>query len=182
MEISIEILKAVEFAAEKHKNQKRKGNNSIPYINHCIQVANMIAETGKINDREVLIAALLHDTIEDTKTKEHEILELFGQEVLDLVLEVSDDKTLPKMVRKQLQIDNAPKKSTKAKLIKIADKTCNIRDIILNAPTDWTIERKTEYLDWAEKVVISLRGTNQAMEDIFDHWLVIGRKKFGINT
>jgi (p)ppGpp synthase/HD superfamily hydrolase len=126
----------------------------------------------------VLIAAVLHDTIEDTTATESEIREYFGENVLSLVREVSDDKSLPKPERKRLQILNAPHKSTAAKQIKLADKIHNIRDITLTPPVDWSEQRQLEYLDWAEAVVAGLRGANQALEDEFDAGMTVARARF----
>ncbi len=128
------LLQAVSFAAKKHIAQKRKGNDAAPYINHPLEVANLLANVGKVEDYDVLIAAVLHDTIEDTETTKEEITELFGSNVCGMVLEVTDDKSLPKSERKQKQIEHAPHLSHGAKLIKLGDKISNIHDIIENPP------------------------------------------------
>lgn len=171
------LLSAVEFAAEKHRSQRRKGADASPYINHPIGVASMIANVGGVGDMTFLIAAILHDTIEDTMTTPEELEALFGREVLGIVLEVTDDKRLPKLERKRLQVEHAPHLSIAAKLVKLADKTSNVREISENPPHDWSMERRQEYLAWAEKVVDGCRGTNEALESRFDEILQVARTK-----
>ncbi len=175
-----QLLKAIRFAAEKHRNQRRKDNDHSPYINHPIQVAETLWEVGGVRDPSTLVAAVLHDTLEDTETSPDEIRQRFGQEVLGLVLEVSDDKRLPKAERKRLQIVHAPHISPRAKNIKLADKICNIRDLIDTPPADWPVRRQREYLRWAEKVVAGLRGANPALEGLFDKELARGKSSLHI--
>jgi guanosine-3',5'-bis(diphosphate) 3'-pyrophosphohydrolase len=174
------ILKALRFAAEKHSDQRRKDAKSSPYINHPIQVAETLWTIGGVRDVTLLLAAILHDTIEDTGTRPDEIRAEFGKEVLALVLEVTDDKSLPKQVRKQLQVETAPHKTHNAKLLKLADKICNVHDMITSPPSDWSPERKQEYLLWTEKVVAGLRGVNEAMEKYYDDLLKDGKQSMGI--
>lgn len=162
------FLRAVEFAAEKHRGQRRKGADASPYINHPIEVAAMLANVAKVRDLVVLAAAVLHDTIEDTPTSPEELESAFGREVRILVQEVSDDKSLPKGERKRLQVARASTLSASAKLIKLADKISNVRDVANSPATDWSLERRREYLDWAERVVAGCRGTNRALESHFD--------------
>lgn len=173
------LLSALEYAAEKHRDQRRKGPEASPYINHPISVARVLAEIGDVSDPILLQAAILHDTIEDTRTTPDELERSFGAEVRALVEEVTDDKSLPKKVRKQLQIEHAPGRSPRAKQLKIADKISNIADIIGRPPTDWTLERKREYLDWAERVVAGCRGANRALEECFDRKLREAREAVG---
>lgn len=161
------FIKALDFAAEKHKFQKRKGINPAPYINHPIKVAQTLVEIGKIEDADVLTAALLHDTIEDTAATKEELQTFFGEKVTGIVLEVTDDKHMASSERKAYQIVKAPNLSKEAKLVKLADKTCNITDIV-NQPPDWPIERRISYLVWAKKVVDALGGNvNAALEERF---------------
>jgi GTP diphosphokinase / guanosine-3',5'-bis(diphosphate) 3'-diphosphatase len=174
------ILKALRFSAEKHTDQRRKDAKSSPYINHPIQVAETLWTIGEIRDVTLLLASILHDTIEDTETSPDEIKAEFGEEVLVLVMEVTDDKSLPKEVRKQLQVETAPHKSRNAKLLKLADKICNLRDIITSPPSDWSLERKQEYLLWSEKVVAGLRGVNEKLENRYDDLLLNGKRSLGI--
>lgn len=166
------MIKAIVYAAEKHKYQRRKGFNQVPYINHPLKVAALLSDCGE-EDSELLVAAVLHDVIEDTDASVEEITEQFGQNICELVLEVSDDKELPYAIRKELQISNAPYLSEKAKKIKIADKICNIKDIV-SYPLDWSTERKLSYLEWAEQVVSGCRDVNPALEDTFDQTLKTG--------
>ncbi len=158
------ILQATHFAAQKHSTQRRKNAAASPYIDHPVEVAFHLSSVGQVEDEDILIAALLHDTIEDTETTREEIAALFGEPVASLVSECTDDKGLPKMERKQLQIESAPKKSAGAKLIKIADKTCNLRSILSDPPAGWSQLRQYEYFQWAEKVVNGLLGVNHALD------------------
>ncbi|XP_052693475.1 guanosine-3',5'-bis(diphosphate) 3'-pyrophosphohydrolase MESH1-like [Crassostrea angulata] len=161
----LEIIRCSNFAAIKHKDQRRKDEEKTPYINHPIGVANILTEEAGIADIAVIQAALLHDTVEDTDTTFEEIQALFGEEVTGIVKEVTDEKNLPKLVRKQKQIEHAPHASYKAKLVKLADKLYNLRDLNRCTPVGWSQERVTEYFQWAHKVVEGLKGTNQPMED-----------------
>jgi guanosine-3',5'-bis(diphosphate) 3'-pyrophosphohydrolase len=174
------LLKAFRFSAGKHRNQRRKDSVKSPYINHPIDVAQLLWDVGGVRDMDVLLAAILHDTIEDTNTHPDEIRDSFGEEVLSLVLEVTDDKSLPKSERKRLQIETAPHKTPGAKLIKLADKCSNIRDLLALPPEHWSLERRQEYLLWSEKVVAGLRGTNVALEEYYDHELASGKTLLGI--
>jgi guanosine-3',5'-bis(diphosphate) 3'-pyrophosphohydrolase len=162
------LLMAIAFAAEKHRHQRRKDAAASPYINHPIAVANTLAVEGRVTDEAILLAACLHDTVEDTETTFEEIEEIFGTEVSNLVRSVTDDKSLEKAQRKQFQIEHAATASDKAKQIKVADKLCNIRDITTSPPKDWSLQRRTEYLDWSQKVVSGCRGVNLSLEQAFD--------------
>jgi guanosine-3',5'-bis(diphosphate) 3'-pyrophosphohydrolase len=174
------ILKALRFSASKHNDQRRKDSKSSPYVNHPIQVAETLWRVGEVRDVTLLLAAILHDTIEDTATTPEEIQAEFGGYVLALVLEVTDDKSLPKQARKQLQIETAPHKSHDAKLLKLADKICNVDDIVHSPPSDWTLERKKEYLLWTEKVVAGLRGASPRLENLYDALLAEGKHLLGL--
>jgi GTP diphosphokinase / guanosine-3',5'-bis(diphosphate) 3'-diphosphatase len=162
------LLDALNFAAQRHIHQRRKDALASPYINHPIALAHLLATTGGVTDLAVLQAAVLHDTLEDTETTEAELRAAFGDAVTDLVLEVSDDKALPKARRKALQIAHAPDKSAGAALVKLADKTCNLRDLIETPPADWPLARRQEYFDWAKQVVDGLPRVNAAMRAAFD--------------
>jgi guanosine-3',5'-bis(diphosphate) 3'-pyrophosphohydrolase len=161
------ILRAADFAARKHMSQKRKGATAIPYINHPVKVALYLKEIGGVDDHDVIAAALLHDTVEDTDTEESDLEELFGKRIARIVMEVTDDKSLPKMRRKELQIEHAPHLSAEAKHIKLADKIANVEDMLVNPPADWSNERRFEYVEWGEHVVAGLDGTNIALETRF---------------
>lgn len=162
------ILSAATFAAEKHREQKRKGRDGQPYINHPLEVANLVAEVGGVDDTDVIVAALLHDTVEDCGVIYPELEERFGRPVAEYVRELTDDKSLPKADRKRLQIEHAPHLSHGAKQIKLADKISNIRDVTNNPPEDWSIERRREYVEWGQNVVAGLRGANGPLEQEFD--------------
>ena len=162
------LIRATAFAADKHRNQRRKDADASPYINHPIALADVLANEGNVADEAVLVAALLHDTIEDTETSMEELVAQFGLEAADIVAEVTDDKSLPKAERKRLQVEHAATISGKAKLVKLADKICNLRDIAACPPADWPVERKREYFDWAKAVVDGLRGVHPGLEAVFD--------------
>ena len=171
------FLKALAFAAARHSKQRRKDSEASPYINHPIQVTEVLWRVGGVREITTLVAAVLHDTVEDTGTKPEEIREQFGEEVLALVMEVTDDKSLPKAERKRLQVVNAPHKSRAARQIKLADKANNVRDLIQSPPADWSFERKREYLEWTEQVVNGLRGPNPELEAFYDQILADGRAR-----
>jgi len=162
------VIHAAMFAAQKHKDQRHKDPASSPYINHPLALAHVLANECQITDEDIIAAALLHDTIEDTRTTESEICDNFGERVLGIVKEVTDDKSLPKPVRKRLQIEHAAHLSYEAKLVKLADKICNLRDMAVNPPDDWPMERRVEYYDWAKAVVDGLRGAHADLEVLFD--------------
>ena len=162
------ILKACEFAADEHRNQRRKDHARTPYINHPLAVARVLADEGDVKDAEILAAAILHDTLEDTQTTLEELRKAFGRRVASLVAEVTDDKTLPKKVRKQRQIDHGPSKSQGAALIKVADKICNLRDLRRSPPKHWTVERKGKYIEWAREVVRALPIPRHRMRRVFE--------------
>ncbi|XP_003969658.1 guanosine-3',5'-bis(diphosphate) 3'-pyrophosphohydrolase MESH1 [Takifugu rubripes] len=162
------LLETVHFAAEKHRNQRRKDTEQTPYINHPIGVARILSHEGGVMDVEVLQAALLHDTVEDTDTSIAEIQATFGPVVARIVQEVTDDKSLPKQERKRQQVEHAPHCSPQAKLVKMADKLYNLRDLNRCTPVGWTAERVQEYFLWACEVVKGLRGTNSVLEEKLD--------------
>lgn len=162
------LTRAISFAAQKHTDQKRKGADNQPYINHPLEVLNLLTNVGNVEDFDVLIAAVLHDTIEDTETTKEEITELFGANVCKMVLELTDDKNLPKATRKQLQIEHAPHISSGAQQIKLCDKISNIRDVLENPPDGWSESKRSEYVKWGEQVVAGLRGANGNLEKHFD--------------
>ncbi len=162
------ILDAASFAAARHSQQRRKDADASPYINHPLALADILAREGGVEDATVIAAALLHDTVEDTETSIEEIEERFGEPVASIVAEVTDDKSLPKAERKRLQVVKSVTKSHGAKLVKLADKTANLRDLAAAPPADWSAERRAQYFDWAREVVEGLRGCNPALEKAFD--------------
>ncbi|MGH8713781.1 MAG: HD domain-containing protein [Casimicrobiaceae bacterium] len=161
------LLKAVAFAAEKHRYQRRKDADASPYINHPIELASLLMEQG-ITDIVVLCAALLHDTIEDTNTTVDELQREFGDATTDVVREVTDDTALDKADRKRLQIEHARSLSHRARLVKLADKICNLRDIVASPPANWPRQRKEDYFAWAKDVIDGLRGAHRGLEALFD--------------
>ena len=162
------IFAAAKFAAEKHSAQRRKGAAAEPYINHLIEVAQLISGSSEMLDINLVMAGLLHDTIEDTGTTAQELERLFGSDITSLVLEVTDDKSLPKEVRKALQVQNAPHKSVRAQVIKLADKISNLRAVLNSPPTTWSAERKRQYFAWAQQVVNALSTPNPVLKAEFD--------------
>ena len=169
------ILKAAHFAADKHRDQRRRGRERSPYINHPIAVAEILTGVGGITDLASIQAALLHDTVEDTNTTPEQLAEQFGDEVMHLVMEVTDDQDLKKEERKRLQIEHARDLSAKAKEIKMADKIANITDIMDSPPEDWDEARRLEYLDWGERVVAGCRDANQRLAQRFDELVIEAR-------
>ncbi len=170
------LLHALHFAAEKHQAQRRKGVDAPPYINHLIHVVTILWDAGGVRDIPTLIAAVLHDVLEDTATTTAELEQHFGAEVTRLVQEVTDDKSLPKDVRKQLQIEHAPHLSPKAKLIKLADKIDNVTDVIHHPPADWPHARLVAYVNWADTVVAGLGRINPGLEAQFKTTLKEARR------
>lgn len=162
------LFEVLAFAAHKHRAQRRKDKEASPYINHPIALADVLANEGGVDDPVALSAAVLHDTIEDTETTYEELRERFAKEIADVVMEVTDDKLLEKAERKERQVVHAPHLSQRAKLVKLADKICNLRDIASNPPATWPLERKREYYDWAKRVIDGLRGAHPGLERIFD--------------
>ncbi len=174
------LLHAASFSARCHTGQTRKGERGEPYINHPLEVANLIANVGGVNDIDVLMAAILHDTVEDCGVTREEIAALFGETVAGYVLEVTDDKSLPKAERKQAQVEHAPYLSAGAKIVKLADKISNIADITNSPPADWPIERRREYIEWGREVVGGLRGANAELEAYFDS--LVARARTSLET
>ena len=162
------LFHSLAFAAHKHRAQRRKDKEASPYINHPIALADVLVNEGGVDDPVALCAAVLHDTIEDTETSYEELQERFGKEIADVVMEVTDDKTLLKAERKERQVTHAPHLSQRARLVKLADKICNLRDIASNPPANWPLERKQEYYEWAKRVIDGLRGAHPGLERIFD--------------
>ena len=164
----IAVLRAADTAARWHVHQRRKGIAQEPYINHLLEVSSLVSEATGGSDATVVIAALLHDAVEDQAVPVEMIAREFGKQVADIVMEVTDDKTLPKDERKRKQIETAPKKSREAKLIKLADKTSNLRTIASSPAADWSVKRRIEYIEWAKNVVAGLRGMSPWLEQQFD--------------
>lgn len=170
------LLKAVDFAARKHRDQRRKDHQASPYINHPVCVALILAETGGVRDPGILAAAVLHDTLEDTGTTPGELEALFGPRICGYVKEVTDDKSLPKAARKRLQVEHAAGLSRGAALIKLGDKISNVTDVVRTPPATWDAARRGEYLDWAAAVVEQLPGVSPALEARFEALLREGRR------
>jgi len=162
------VFKALAFAAKKHRDQRRKDPAASPYINHPIALAEILTcETDSI-DVEIICSALLHDTVEDTETTQEELEHVFGKDISQIVMEVTDDFNLPKTERKRLQIEHAAHISDQAKLVKLADKICNLRDVAECPPPEWSLQRRRDYFDWAKQVIDQLRGINEKLEALFD--------------
>jgi len=171
------VLAAASYAAQKHAAQRRKGAAAEPYVNHLLEVAGMVASVLTAPDTNLIVAAILHDVVEDAGVTNQELAEIFGADVASLVAEVTDDKSLPKAERKRLQVVNAPKKSTRAQMIKLADKISNLRAILTSPPTDWSWERRKEYFEWAKQVVDGLAAPNPALKAEFERTY----QRFGID-
>lgn len=176
------VLAALAFAAERHRGQLRKGVTHEPYINHPIGVVTLLWEIGGVRDVTTLVAALLHDVVEDTATTPEEVARRFGVEVAGIVAELTDDKSLPKATRKRLQIEHAPNASPPAKLVKLSDKIHNVKEIGSAPPAGWSLDRRQAYLDWARAVVAGLRGINPALEAAFDEALAAAQAAITVRT
>lgn len=163
------VLRALAFAAHQHRDQRRKDVRGSPYINHPIALADILCNEGGVRDINVICGALLHDVLEDTETTAEQLACSFGQAICRIVEEVTDDKRLNKAVRKRLQVEHAPFISDGAKLIKLADKIANLRDIVDHPPAGWSLERRQGYFDWAKAVVDGLRGVHPRLELVFDN-------------
>ncbi len=161
------LIKAMSFAAHKHKDQRRKDKEASPYINHPIGLVEVLVNVGSVTDINTICAALLHDTVEDTETTPEELTATFGAEISDIVMEVTDDKSLSREKRKQAQIDHAMHLSKQARAVKLADKICNLGDVS-QSPPDWPLQRRQQYFDWAKNVIDGLRGEWSELEAEFD--------------
>jgi len=162
------MARAWNFAAERHAKQKRKGEAQEPYVNHLTEVAELVATATEGRDVNLVAAAVLHDTVEDTDTLPAELASVFNEDIAALVAEVTDNKKLPKAERKKLQVMHAATKSQRAKILKLADKTSNLRSLVKSPPADWSLQRRRDYLDWAIAVSQGLRGANPWLEARFD--------------
>jgi (p)ppGpp synthase/HD superfamily hydrolase len=163
-----DLARAYHFAAVRHLSQKRKGKAGEPYINHLTEVAELAAVATGGEDIDLIIAAVLHDTVEDTGTTKADLERAFGPHVAEMVMEVTDDKSLPKGERKRLQIEHAPHLSWGAKIIKLADKTANLHSLKKSPPAEWPAWRVVDYIDWSRRVAEGCRGTNAWLEQKFD--------------
>jgi guanosine-3',5'-bis(diphosphate) 3'-pyrophosphohydrolase len=176
----VTLLKAIAFAADKHRRQRRKDADATPYINHPIAVATVLAVEGDVADEATLLGAILHDTVEDTDTTFAELAQHFGPEVADLVRALTDDKCLVKSERKRLQIEHAKESSLRAKQVRIADKICNVRDVVACPPAHWPMQRRLEYLIWSENVVAGCRGVNLKLDRAFDEAIRRAQERLGL--
>lgn len=172
------VFRALDLAAQRHRTQRRKGAHAPPYVNHLVDVVRRLAEAG-VADAEVLAAAALHDTVEDTAYAPDALRAAFGDRVADLVLAVTDDKALAKPERKRRQVEKAPTLPRDAQRIKLADKASNVREVGIDPPADWPLARRLAYLDWAAEVVAGLRGADAALEATFDAELSAARAALG---
>jgi guanosine-3',5'-bis(diphosphate) 3'-pyrophosphohydrolase len=168
-------VRAADFAARRHADQRRKGAAREPYVNHVAEVAALLADATEGRDSVLVAAGYLHDTLEDTETTYEDLVDLFGPEVAEVVAEVTDDKSLPKAERKRRQVETAAHKSVRARLLKIADKTSNLRALTASPPADWDLQRVAEYAEWAAQVVAHCRGLNRPLEQAFDAALTEAR-------
>ncbi len=161
------VLRAAERAAHWHTEQRRKGAAQEPYINHLLEVARLVAEATGGADTNLVIAALLHDAVEDQPVSRAAIAQEFGEDVAALVMEVTDDKTLPKVQRKRLQVEHAAEKSPRAAILKLADKTSNLTALALSPPASWSAARRLDYVQWARDVAAGLKVENPWLQSRF---------------
>jgi len=173
------IIRAAHFAADKHRDQRRKGVRNTPYINHPLEVADRLSLVGRVEDPVILAAAILHDTIEDTQTTRAELAEKFGNDIAALVPELTDQPGITWQQRKRQEIDHAPHLSDRAKMIKLVDKMCNVADTISNPPGEWTLSRRRDYLVFADLVADGCRGVSPALEAEFDRIMAEARANIG---
>lgn len=162
------VVRALDFAARKHRDQRRKDPYGTPYINHPIALMHVLTEEAGLTDALLLVTAALHDTIEDTETTLEELTRVFGEETAETVLELTDNKSLPKPNRKKRQIEYASRISHAGAVVLLADKICNLRDIAKIPPPDWTLKQKQEFFDWAKEVVDNLPPANKTLEALFE--------------
>lgn len=162
------IIDALGFAARKHRDQRRKDHAASPYINHPIALVEVLCNEAGVDQVEVLCGALLHDTLEDTQTSLDELVAAFGPAIAAVVQEVTDEKSLAKAERKRAQVAHAGQLSRDARLVKLADKICNLRDVARTPPVGWDLARRQAYFDWALEVVDEMRGTHVELEALFD--------------
>ena len=163
IEISL-LVHAIHFSAIAHSAQRRKDEAKTPYINHPIEVMHILMEAG-ITDVTILCAAVLHDTIEDTGVTYQQLADHFSPQVADMVQECSDDKSLPKEIRKQEQIKHAKHVSDGAKLIKAADKLSNLSSLDSTPPAKWSPAEIDGYFTWAYAVWLNLKGVNEVLDE-----------------
>lgn len=162
------LIRALDYSARQHTTQRRKDAAQTPYINHPIALIKVLAIEADITDPDVLAAAVLHDTVEDTSTEEADLRRLFGERIANIVMEVTDDTALFTDERKRLQVERAPTKSAAAAMVKLADKISNLRDVADNPPRSWDLNRRRAYFDWAKAVVDRLPSVNQKLRALFD--------------
>lgn len=172
------LLLAVNYAAEKHQNQRRKNSEKTPYINHPLRVAQYIAEGGE-NEIEIWIAAILHDTVEDTDATLEEIEKLFSSRISKLVAEVTDNKSLPKVEREKLQVSHAAEISKEAKLIKMADKLHNLTSFLYVPPAGWSAKEIQGYFVWSKAVMDNCKNVNEYLENKLNY--LFNEGKFSLN-
>jgi (p)ppGpp synthase/HD superfamily hydrolase len=164
----VQVLTAAETAACWHARQRRKGSAAVPYINHLLEVAKLVAEATDGKDPNLVVAALLHDAIEDQNISYATIAQLFGDDVATLVQEVTDDKSIELAQRQRRQVEEAPKKSPRAKILKLADKISNVTSIGNDPPPGWSVQRQRDYVQWGRDVVAGLRGVAPKLEEKFE--------------
>ncbi len=174
-----QLFETLTYAAVKHQYQRRGGYEQLPYINHLIKVTNLLIQVAKEQNEAILKAAILHDILEDKHVSVEELYIRFGREVSQIVEELTDDMSLPYAERRRLQISEAANLSLAAKKIKIADKSCNIRDIV-DYPLSWKPERKLAYIEWSQQVIGQLKGADAALEKYFDESVAYGKQKLGL--
>jgi guanosine-3',5'-bis(diphosphate) 3'-pyrophosphohydrolase len=171
--LSSALMRAAVYAADRHCGQAR-GDGVTPYINHPLAVANILLNDGDVSDLVTLVAALLHDVVEDTNATIGELRTLFGEDVAAIVAEVSDDTSLPREQRRLEQLGRIRLMSPGGRLVKLADKIANLRDLQSSPPKDWSMDRRLAYTSFACAAVNQLRGTHPALEHIFDEAAVAG--------
>lgn len=176
------IATALDFAAKKHRDQRRKDHAASPYINHPILLFKILAVEAKVTDEIVLASALLHDTVEDTDTTFEEIERHFGSVIASIVKEVTDDMSLPRLKRKEQQVQHAPNLSQEAALVKYADKIANLRDLMCAPPLHWSLERKIQYCDWSVQVIQNISPSHPQLSALFEATVKDFKQKYPPST
>jgi guanosine-3',5'-bis(diphosphate) 3'-pyrophosphohydrolase len=169
------VLRALDFAAVRHADQRRKGEGGAPYVNHLIEVAMLLAEVGGVEDEEILVAAVLHDVVEDTPTSIDEVGDRFGERVKHIVRSVTDDKSLPRTERRRLVLEHLVHADVSTKLVKLADLSSNMN----MPPAEWSRERLLAYVEWSSEAARLCAGVCAALDELYRERLTRVRASLG---
>jgi (p)ppGpp synthase/HD superfamily hydrolase len=157
------LFEALEYASKLHKDQRRKGNGGSPYVNHLIEVASLLSRVAEVTDHEVIIAAILHDVLEDTEAREGDIFDRFGGTVLAYVKHVTDDKLLSLEKRRIAQLKSIENSSSQIQLIKLADHCSNIASL----PPSWDRARLESYISWSHSIAVHCYSASEELAKVY---------------